>query len=305
MNRPWVAEIEVTSGLAKRLIDNQFPDLVPAHVEAYGNGWDNTAFCVNHRYVFRFPRRIVAVACMEGEIRMLPHLREHLTLPISTPQYIGAPTDEYPYPFAGYEIVAGKTAANAALNDAQRIESAPIMATFLRRLHSFPVDTALGLGCPRDEIGRMNLAARIPRAYEFLNHLTREGIIQNQEPFLDIIEQAQKVPVDDKRVLLHGDLNFRNFLVNEEGLLCGVIDWGDVHVGHPAVDLAIVSCFFPPEGQHRFFEVYGEVSDAIWKLAKFRGLYFLCNYLSYVSDIGDRIQLEEGVQALARLTHSR
>ena len=39
-----------------------------------GAGWDNTVFLVNESFVFRFPRREIAVACMEAEIRVLPGL---------------------------------------------------------------------------------------------------------------------------------------------------------------------------------------------------------------------------------------
>ena len=43
--------------------------------------------------------------------------------------------------------------------------------------------------------------------------------------------------LDESKVLIHGDLNYRNLLIHE-GSLSAVVDWETWHVGHPAEDLA-------------------------------------------------------------------
>ena len=56
---------------------------------------------------------------------------------------------------------------------------------------------------------------------------------------LPALERALDVPsrADFAPVFVHGDLYSRHLLVDDAGRPCGVIDWGDCHVGDPAVDL--------------------------------------------------------------------
>ena len=58
--RPWTPEREVDAGLARALVEEQFPQFKPARVEPLGEGWDNAVFKANDKWVFRFPRRQLA-----------------------------------------------------------------------------------------------------------------------------------------------------------------------------------------------------------------------------------------------------
>src|SRR5262245_20040456 len=64
----WRAEIAVQPALAKQLIEAQFPALRPVFARLVGEGWDNTAYLVNEAFIFRFPRRLVAVPLIKTEI---------------------------------------------------------------------------------------------------------------------------------------------------------------------------------------------------------------------------------------------
>ena len=134
MSRPWTAEIEVSSKLAAALIDAQFAQLAPAGVELLGIGWDNTAFLVNGEYVFRFPRRQIAVALLETETRLLPFVAPRLPLAAPLPEFVGEPEQRYPRPFAGYRKLAGRTACSAALTVDHRelLAAEPLGAAFSR-----------------------------------------------------------------------------------------------------------------------------------------------------------------------------
>lgn len=82
MTRPWSPKHTVPESLARALIEAQFDELAPIRIEPFGVGWDNTAFLVNETFVFRFPRRQIAVEFLEAEIRVLPHIAGRLPLPI-------------------------------------------------------------------------------------------------------------------------------------------------------------------------------------------------------------------------------
>jgi aminoglycoside phosphotransferase (APT) family kinase protein len=52
-------------------------------------------------------------------------------------------------------------------------------------------------------------------------------------------------------------------LVDGVGAASGVIDWGDVCVADPAIDLQLVWSFFEPEQRAAFLDAYGQpVSEA-------------------------------------------
>ncbi len=98
--------------------------------------------------------------------------------------------------------------------------------------------------------------------------------------------------------LVHGDLYVRHLLVNEQMELCGVIDWGDVHIGDPAEDLAIAHSFLRPPDHGRFLAEYGEVDTATWTLARFRALQHSAMLAVYAHEFHDGTLLREPVTAL-------
>ena len=50
------------------------------------------------------------------------------------------------------------------------------------------------------------------------------------------------------------------------------MDWGDICLGDPAVDLSIAYTFFPAALRERFFEFYGDVDTATRRRARHVGL---------------------------------
>jgi hypothetical protein len=133
--KPWVAEVELTAEFATSLIESQFPPLSPVSLEPMGAGWDNTAYLVNGDWVFRFPRRTIAVPLLETEARVLPALAPRLPVPIPRPEWFGRPDATYRWPFLGYRRLAGRVASDVDLDEQARAALARPLARFLRRLH--------------------------------------------------------------------------------------------------------------------------------------------------------------------------
>ncbi|WP_280138788.1 phosphotransferase [Fictibacillus solisalsi] len=146
MGNLWDAEVIVTPLLAKQLIEAQFPQLSPALVAELGRGFDNTVYAVNGQYVFRFPRRSIAVPLLKTENALLPQLAKKLHIPIATPCFFGRPEPGmFPWLFTGYPLLPGDPPGNLPYEE--RMQSAACLANFLRVLHSFPVEEALSQGC--------------------------------------------------------------------------------------------------------------------------------------------------------------
>src|SRR5258706_11646834 len=62
---------------------------------------------------------------------------------------------------------------------------------------------------------------------------------------------------------MHGDLSDGNLLVRD-GSLSGVIDWGGVSAGDPAVELMVAWNLFDAESRAVYREALGFVNDAMW-----------------------------------------
>ncbi|WAH36095.1 phosphotransferase [Alicyclobacillus dauci] len=309
MGKQWTSDFTMSESLVQSLLEAQFPELAPVTLEALATGWDNSVFLVNGAYVFRFPRRKVAIPLLTMENRLLPELSKYLPIPIPNPCFVGHSTNDYPSSFAGYVKLEGTAPHMQNLTDEKRMRSAVSWALFLRSLHRISIHSALQWGItPSDDIGRMDVEKRVPMFVANVEEVSRKGLIDNPDSLLRVVETlspANHVRQQQQPVVVHGDMNFRNFLVNDDGVLTGVIDWGDAHIGHPAVDLSVVYSFLPESGRREFFKVYGEVHPQTESLAKFRSLYTNIVILLYAHDIGDRRQFLEAKRAIALANDSK
>jgi aminoglycoside phosphotransferase (APT) family kinase protein len=301
MSHAWSAELVVSSALAQSLIETQFPQLVPVKAESIGAGFDNTAFCVNSAHIFRFPRRHFAVQFLGAETRLMPVLSPRLPLPVPRPMFVGHLTDAYPWPFAGYQMLPGRTACSATLDDDQRAAMARPLARFFAALHAIPVADVTRYGAGPDTIARLDLVRRVPRARENLAQLAERRLVEDVDPFMTILDSAPANYAPATDTLVHGDLYARHLLIDVDGRLAGVIDWGDVHLGDRAVDLAIAHTFLPPMAREAFRNAYGPVDDLTWSIARLRALWHTLTVLAYASDVGDADLMREGQVALRHL----
>ncbi len=276
----WAAEREVTATWARSVLEAAWPELRGRSVVAFGEGWDNAAFLVGEELVFRFPRRAAAVAGLRCEAAVLPLL----DLPIATPRPTHVLHDDghLGWPVVGYPMLRGTTLCRAPSCDASAQHALAIaLGHALRALHALPRPDA----APNDVIGRLELGARRSLAESRLQRLATRGW-RVPAGLLGTLEAAQGLrPVAS--ALCHGDLYARHVLVDAGHRPCGLIDWGDLHWGDAAVDLAGVLEILPPECLPTFERTYGPVSHAHWCLARGRAVAHACAVADYAVSIGD------------------
>jgi len=297
----WDAEISVDEGLVRVLLAEQFPELDASSAKLLGEGWDNSAWVVEERWVFRFPRRQIAIPGVERELAVLPRLAQLLPVPIPAPRFVGRPSERFHWPFFGAPLLLGDEPAKVVLTNEERVAIGEELGHLLRALHSpetlAAVDPQRVL--PVDFNRRADMPYRVAGARGKLRRLPADlwrppGLVEY------ILTEAESLPpVGGSAVLCHGDLHIRHVLV-ERGTLTGVIDWGDTCIADPAIDLMLVWMLLPLAARARFFAAYGRVDEERLLRARVLALFLGVTLAEYARDVGNTRLEGECVAALER-----
>lgn len=274
------ADIEINKSLVSSLLHDQF-QLDISSISLLGEGWDNVVFLVNDKWVFRFPRRLIAKELIEKEIRLLTLLKNRLPLQIPKPLFLGQPTTTYPCTFYGHELLKGTPGSAIMLSEEEYCQAAFSLGHFLKNLHAINIDD-LGLSDEDFDYGKSKSVfdsrlSAIEKSYDLKAY---------KKKFDDICSDAQGYQSTETR-LIHGDMYHRH-LIFEKNLLSGIIDWGDCALGDPTGDLGIIYQFFPKNTRRHFFKSYGAVDEKSLCYARFIGLYFAVALLWFGYDRNDK-----------------
>lgn len=300
----WTPEIVVAPELARAMIAERFPELRAERVERLGQGWDNAAYLVDGAAVFRFPQRGVAAPLIATEIGVLPLIAPAVA-PVAIPvaRWVGEPGGGYPWRFAGYPLLRGTPLDVARPGDAALAALARPLGRFLRALHGLDPAPAVAAGLPPDLIGRLDPVKRMPQVRERLAALASAGVVSEADGATLLERFVADAPEGEpsRLAVLHGDLYARHLLVDQRGALAGVIDWGDLHLGDPAVDLSVVHEIVPRGAHDGFFAEYGAVDERTWRRARWRAIHHAVLVADYGTAIGDTALAEGGLAGLRRI----
>ena len=286
--RAWAAEIVVDEALARQLIRAQFPEVTLRSLTHLAEGWDNTVWVADGELAFRFPRRAIAVPLAERELTLLPRLAPLLPVPIPVPRLAGRPSDAFPWPFFAARLVPGREIADASV-ELERFGAQ--LGAFLRALHDVVLDIAL----PEDPMGRADMAVRVPKARD---ELTSLGLLSTRTERL--LDAALDLPTPPAIAIVHGDLHLRHALVGDDGLLSGVIDWGDACRADPSVDLSLYWSLLSDDGRIAFLAAYGRVTDEQFLRARVLAFFLNAMIATYARHEGAARLERAALAALAR-----
>lgn len=344
----WAAEHEVGAAQAAELIGARFPQLRGLPVTPFATGWDNTVHLVGGEWVFRFPRRSIALKLLAHETAVLPRLAGRLPLPVPFPELIGEPAGGYPWPYWGARLLPGVELADSGLPDEQRAVAAAGLGAYLRILHdpalasavavarrdapaaepadsaappgfpaAEPSDSAAALGSPDteprfpaaesravlpvDPMGRGNPSVRAPMARERLARLTGQGIWQPDPAVYALLDEAGQLgQPEGGPVLVHGDLHQRHLLVDPTGRAAGIIDWGDVCLGDPALDLSLAYGGFTGAARAALLDEYGPVPPEREARARVLAVFLSTALAEYAHDEHRPALLRESLAGVFR-----
>lgn len=248
-------EIEITADLVRDLLRDQHPDLADRPVTFGARGWDSQLWRLGDDLAVRLPWATqTADELLRKEYAWLPALAPQLPLPVPVPQRLGEPAERFPRPWIVTTWVPGEPADRAPVTRAA--EAADALAGFLTALHR-PAPDAAPAG--RNRGGPLtDVAGQFAEQFAAAMDL---GLMPDPDAVRAIWEDAVAAPDwAGPAVWLHGDLHPANVLTTE-GMICGVIDFGDLCAGDPAYDLAAAWLLLPDGVTDRFHAAYQPVAD--------------------------------------------
>lgn len=296
----WDADVAIDQELVRTLLAEQFPELELRSVRLVGEGFDNAVWLIDEEWAFRFPRRAIAVPLVTRELAVLTRVAPLLPVAVPVPAFVGTESERFPRPFFGHRLLPGSELADADLPDSDRARLGMDIGRFLRSLHSpvtrERVDARPAL--PVDPNRRADMPFRVRMTRERLD--TLQGLEPaSRRPAERILSAAERLAPSPAQVLCHGDLHVRHVLV-ERGELTGVLDWGDVCIGDPSIDLLFVWSVLPPGARGAFFEAYGHVDDATRLRAQVLAIMLSAVLALYARDQGLASLEREALAGLER-----
>lgn len=236
------ADVEVTLDLVRALLRAQHPDLAALPLAPLAHGWDNVLFRIGDALIARLPRRASAATLMDNELAWLPMIAARCTLPVSVAVRRGVPGSGYPYPWSVVPYLPGRPVGEAVLD----ADAARVLGRFVRELHAEAPPRA-----PRNPLRGVPLGCRHDRFEHALAALApHRDVAPLRASWLRCLETPAW---EEPPVWLHGDLHALNVLWDGRQL-CGVIDFGDLGAGDPAVDLVIAFTSFDDRDRAVFLD---------------------------------------------------
>ena len=241
-------ELDIDEPLVRALLAQQFPQWAGLPLERAGDGTVNVIYRLGHELSLRLPRRNGPETEDDIEFRWLPVLSPQLPVAIPQPVARGRPGAGYPWFWSIHTWLDGElpTAPLAA------VDVAALVAALQRIDTRGGPDPAYGRGRP--------LSHRDPYVRDALERVHAPAAVE-------LWERALATPDwDGAGVWIHADLDRRNVVVRG-GRLAGVLDWGGVGIGDPAVDVMVAWKLVAREERSRFRALL-EVEDATWLRAQ-------------------------------------
>ncbi|HEX6686348.1 MAG TPA: aminoglycoside phosphotransferase family protein [Candidatus Limnocylindrales bacterium] len=248
----------IETDLVRRLIATQFPQWASLPIRPVDRGgWDNRTFHLGDEMSVRLPSAERYVEAVAKEQEWLPILAPQLPLPIPVPLGKGEPGEGYPFPWSVNSWIEGRAATADGIADLT--EFAVDLADFLAALkridatggpqagaHNFYRGGPLAVYDGETQAAVKDLGDRIPG-----------------ELVLRIWREALESTWDGPPEWFHGDMSTGNLLINDDGRLSAVIDFGTCGVGDPACDVAIAWTLFKAESRDAFRERLA-IDDGTW-----------------------------------------
>lgn len=214
-----------------RLIEQEMAGLTVRTTALLGEGWMSRAYLVNEGLVFKCPKRAGDWNELDREVAFLRWAADKLPLPVPEYLHLAPRSPAAPNGYAVYRCIGGVALNIEALTSHGRDAAADRIAAFLRQLHLLRPDTPLAELLPRSdalaearECFERAMAALLPN----LGHEETHALRRQLNVLMNTVRNTEEV-------IVHADFS-REHILSEDGLVAGVIDFGDVGWGDADYD---------------------------------------------------------------------
>ncbi|WP_347978179.1 aminoglycoside phosphotransferase family protein [Microbacterium sp. ProA8] len=250
------------------LIAEQFPRWSALPItQVVPGGWDNRTFRLGDDLSVRLPSSSAYVLQVEKEQQWLPVLAPYVPVAIPQPVAIGRSTERFPLPWSVYRWLPGRPPSSDLIAD--DVQFASDLGDFLAALQR--ADAAGGPLPGAHNFSRGDS----PSVYEAETfHAIEElGDSIDTRGAYEVWDAATSSRWQGPPVWFHGDVSEGNLLVDDDGRLAAVIDFGTSGIGDPACDLVIGIATFRGDAREAFRDHRALDADtwarargwAIWK----------------------------------------
>ena len=234
----------LNTALVRKIVAEQFPRVQPREVRLLGvQGADHDAYDIDDRWIVRFPKVAAQVARVEIEHRIVRLIADRLPIAVPRFELVGRPSEEFPFVFTGYEKLAG-TPWDVVKPWPMRSDAlAEQLGAFLTALHAVPTPEVEHAGVRPDvETTMVKRLKKLEAQWPLIEPRLPSYLRRDVAEFIarGVIADEYTGPL----VLVHNDLLAEHVLVDpQQQRATGVIDWGDVALGDPAIDFAAIFCW--------------------------------------------------------------
>lgn len=218
-----------------KIIIESFPNLEIKTFDYDGSGQNNDIIFINDDMVFRFPKHQKELDSAKKEAEILEFISKDLPLKVPGIKILANKNTGYELGkwFSYYDKIEGVPLKK---NDVEFFSNKELLAKqlaeFLKALHGLDVKDL-----PVSSVGDSEVWLRFyqkvsDKLFQFMNKIAIEDFKYNFQIFNDEIANVAL-----KKTLVHGDFGPTNILYSPSGVT-GIIDFGSLHVGDPAVDIA-------------------------------------------------------------------
>ena len=284
-------QVATSVDLVRSLVAEQMPtwsDLAVTPVRAFGT--DHALYRLGPDLLVRLPIIDWAVDQVASDWRWMPVLAPGLPVALPRPVALGVPGQGYPFPWLVVEWLPGRTPVEGAVGD----DLARDLAGFVRALHG--ADTTGGpVQDPGDRGGSLPVRDEATRLA-----LVEAGDQLDVRRALAVWDDALDAdPWDGPPVWIHGDLLAGN-LLEQDGRLTAVINFGALGLGDPAVDLTPAWGLLEDAGRRAFRDGLA-YDDHAWRRSRGWALTTAVMGLDYYRESVPAFR-ERSLRTIARLT---
>ncbi|MEA2522390.1 MAG: hypothetical protein QOI81_2036 [Actinomycetota bacterium] len=246
--------------VVKRLIEEIFPGLKTTGLKPLLLGGEFDTWEAAGA-VMKFPRDADASAKLDVEIAMHEALAQRLGPMVPAMRAVGEPTTSFPWRTVAFDRARGRQGQTpdgpiVRPKPWARTSLAKEVAGALSALHTTPAKVAKVAGVARRDVdlGGVDPSDKaIAWATKIVGHRLDAFLV---DPF------PAGTPKAGPKVLCHADIKGEHLYVSEDGTrLTAIVDWADVAVSDPALDLAGFAIWLGPTFVHEILEFYTGPSD--------------------------------------------